>query len=614
MATVQITEAPKPPVVIIAAPYAPAGPIIAGTSSSENTIGIAGEQTFEMDQVGLGFVPGLRIRASVATDPVNSWMEGVVTDFDVASNELKFISDLSKGVGMYDTWNINVAGEKGQKGDRGLTGVQGPPGPAPLDSPVFVGTPQAPTQEPSRNDKTLATTEYVTLALTSKANINAPTFTGIPSAVTAPAGTNTTQIATTQFVKNAIDNLGAVGGYALLASPIFTGNPQAPTPAPGDNDTSISTTAFVAAAINTAVGVLKGTVTAAYDTLGELEAGIGALNTALALKAPLASPALTGTPTAPTPANADSSTALATTQFVKNVVTVSGGGNVSNSGTPTAGQLAVWTSSNLIEGKAAGTVGLAPLADPIFSGDVRVPTAAPGDNDLTAASTAFVTAAIQAAIAAAVWSTGDVKATLKTVADPGWVLMNDGTIGDATSAATTRANADCQTLFTLVWLNIPDSICPVTPGGRGANAAADWTAHKRIALPKTLGRALAAAGTGAGLSARALGASFGEETHTQTVAEMPVHNHAVSDPGHVHSVYCQYHIPIQDTGQAYDPADMGSTFNCVRWGGAIAAGAGSAGAWMATISQTGISIQNAGSGSPFNVIQPTTFMNFMVKL
>lgn len=38
---------------------------------------------------------------------------------------------------------------------------------------------------------------------------------------------------------------------------------------------------------------------------------------ALALKAPLASPALTGTPTAPTPTTGDSSTKVATTAFVR---------------------------------------------------------------------------------------------------------------------------------------------------------------------------------------------------------------------------------------------------------------------------------------------------------
>ena len=40
----------------------------------------------------------------------------------------------------------------------------------------------------------------------------------------------------------------------------------------------------------------------------------------LTLKAPLASPAFTGTPTAPTPATTDNTTKIATTQYVKNVV------------------------------------------------------------------------------------------------------------------------------------------------------------------------------------------------------------------------------------------------------------------------------------------------------
>jgi hypothetical protein len=43
-------------------------------------------------------------------------------------------------------------------------------------------------------------------------------------------------------------------------------------------------------------------------------------NAALALKAPLASPAFTGNPTAPTPALADNDTSLATTAFVKSAI------------------------------------------------------------------------------------------------------------------------------------------------------------------------------------------------------------------------------------------------------------------------------------------------------
>jgi len=41
----------------------------------------------------------------------------------------------------------------------------------------------------------------------------------------------------------------------------------------------------------------------------------------------------------------------------------------------------------------------APLASPVFTGDPRAPTAAPGDNDTSVASTAFVTAAVAAATA-----------------------------------------------------------------------------------------------------------------------------------------------------------------------------------------------------------------------
>ena len=91
-------------------------------------------------------------------------------------------------------------------------------------------------------------------------------------------------------------------------------------------------------------------------------------------------------------------------------------------------------------------------------------------------------------------STGDVKLTLKTSADSGWVLMDDGTIGSASSGATTRANADTEDLFTLLWTNVTDSWAPVS-GGRGASAAADFAVNKTITLPRVLGRALGIAGS-----------------------------------------------------------------------------------------------------------------------
>ncbi len=93
------------------------------------------------------------------------------------------------------------------------------------------------------------------------------------------------------------------------------------------------------------------------------------------------------------------------------------------------------------------------------------------------------------------FSTGDVKLTLKTAADPTWVLMNDTTIGSGSSGATGRANADTSALYTLLWTNAADQWAPVT-GGRGASAAADFAANKPLALPKALGRALAGYGSG----------------------------------------------------------------------------------------------------------------------
>jgi hypothetical protein len=92
------------------------------------------------------------------------------------------------------------------------------------------------------------------------------------------------------------------------------------------------------------------------------------------------------------------------------------------------------------------------------------------------------------------FSTGDVKLTIKTTADTGWVLMNDGSIGSASSGATTRANADTTALYTLLWNNTINQWCPVA-GGRGGSAAADFAANKAITLPRALGRALATFGT-----------------------------------------------------------------------------------------------------------------------
>ncbi|MEP8948437.1 phage tail protein (plasmid) [Enterobacter asburiae] len=111
--------------------------------------------------------------------------------------------------------------------------------------------------------------------------------------------------------------------YAPKASPTFTGTPKAPTAGAGNNTTQLATTAFVQAAL---IALVNG-APATLDTLKEIAAAINndpnfstTINNALALKAPLASPALTGTPTAPTAAQTVNNTQIATTAFVKSAL------------------------------------------------------------------------------------------------------------------------------------------------------------------------------------------------------------------------------------------------------------------------------------------------------
>ena len=80
----------------------------------------------------------------------------------------------------------------------------------------------------------------------------------------------------------------------------------------------------IATDISTAINALLGGAPAALDTLKELADAINddasyaaSITAALALKAPLASPTLTGTPTAPTPATADNTSRIATTAMVQ---------------------------------------------------------------------------------------------------------------------------------------------------------------------------------------------------------------------------------------------------------------------------------------------------------
>jgi hypothetical protein len=112
---------------------------------------------------------------------------------------------------------------------------------------------------------------------------------------------------------------------APLNSPVFTGTPTAPTPPALDSTAKLATTAFVQAAV--IGGITGGNIPPAGTLMPLVDATPGAVGVSVyytredhvhptdTSRAPLASPAFTGTPTAPTPIAGDNSTKVATTAF-----------------------------------------------------------------------------------------------------------------------------------------------------------------------------------------------------------------------------------------------------------------------------------------------------------
>lgn len=97
---------------------------------------------------------------------------------------------------------------------------------------------------------------------------------------------------------------------------------------------------------------------------------------------------------------------------------------------------------------------------------------------------------LEAAVAAAVSLFSLPVGTIAPIADltspAGWLLIDGKTIGSAASGATARANADTATLYAKLWTFDAAAVPIFTSAGaastRGANAAADFAANKRLAL------------------------------------------------------------------------------------------------------------------------------------
>jgi hypothetical protein len=264
--------------------------------------------------------------------------------------------------------------------------------------------------------------------------------------------------------------------------------------------------------------------------------------------------------------------------------------------------------------------------------------------------------------------TGDIRTSVNNFQPFGWLQMNDGTIGSATSNATTRSNIDTFPLFSMIWNGVSNIDAPIytsagVPTTRGASAVADFAANTQLSLTKALGRVFAgtvtprvftsyttnfsvnsqltlastaayptgapvyistgtppaplaintlyyvinltpttlelattpqnafasipitltsnASGSQIAISYYALGDYLGEINHTQTTAELAAHVHTG------HFVYPQINSASGGTPAVGQPGGS-STFD--------------------------FTTDSTGSSTPFNVMQPTTFMNVFIHL
>ena len=253
----------------------------------------------------------------------------------------------------------------------------------------------------------------LTTDLAAKAPLASPSLTGVPAAPTATAGTNTTQIATTAFVNAAVSAGTSTSFSGSLAGEVT-----------GTQSATVVGNAAVIGKVLTGYTSGSGTVAATDNILQAIQK----INGNDALKAPLASPTLTGVPAAPTATAGTNTTQIATTAFVNSAV--SAGTSTSFSGS-LAGDV-TGTQSATVVGKINGT-SLAVLTTGILKN-----TTTTGVPSIAVAGTDYLTPSGSAAAL-----TGFPTLNQNTTGNAATVTTNANLTGEVTSVgnATTVTNA-----------------------------------------------------------------------------------------------------------------------------------------------------------------------------
>jgi hypothetical protein len=225
--------------------------------------------------------------------------------------------------------------------------------------------------------------------------------------------------------------------------------------------------------------------------------------------------------------------------------------------------------------------------------------------------------------------TGMIHPEFVNATKAGFVRLNGRTLGNATSGATERANADTANLFTYLWNSINNNIAPVS-GGRGGSAAADYAANKTIVLPPCQGTTFvglddmgntaagqfAAQSFASGHGATVQGSACGGNSRTLTLGNLPAHTHTAATAaagshnhtGSTGSESAHTHTGTTGAGSAHShgPGTLGTDTMPNHTHGLVN------GAQVATSAATGGQVNPGGTNMGFSSISPAGAHNHAV--
>ena len=252
----------------------------------------------------------------------------------------------------------------------------------------------------------------------------------------------------------------------------------------------------------------------------------------------------------------------------------------------------------------------------------------------------------------------------------GWLWADGRTIGSASSGGTARANSDTQALFIQIWTDFPNSIRPIqdssgSPTSRGASAAADFAANKRLPVADRRGRigvgkdnmggtaADRITEAGSGIAGTTLGATGGAQNVVLTEANLAAHTHGAgtlstaSAGSHAHGGATVGHALTPSEGpshthlcaassSAVDPLQSTTPISSTTIGGSLRgvqggtatvgvssspSGGGNGAAHSHSINTDGThthtmsgAVSSTGSSSAHLNVQPCAITNYIIKL